>query len=95
MFNAINPITAKLKNESMFSLSARSMPVSPPTEDHAEIHGVVYFCQNMVNNVLEGDYLSILRSDLTDSKNWDYLPTEYGLYRVIVKGKYLEMQLNK
>jgi len=95
MFNAINPITAKLKNDSMFSLSARGMPVSPPSDDHTEIHGVVYFCKNMANNVLEGDYLSILRSDLTDSNNWNYLPTEYGLYRVIVKGKYLEMQLNK
>jgi len=30
----------------------------------------------------------------TENNYWDPLPTDFGLYRVIVKGKFVQNQLN-
>lgn len=39
-------------------------------------------------------YLSPLRNNMLDESRWDTLPTDFGLYRVIVKGKFAQNQLN-
>lgn len=39
-------------------------------------------------------YLSPLRGNMLDESRWDTLPTDFGLYRVIVKGKFAQNQLN-